>query len=195
MPKRLRASVDLTSWYLTLPAGAKGDPDTVLQSDLERSTSPHFQLDDAKDGVVFTADVDGVATQNNLGQIPDVLHPILGPDGDGHAPPRGVPRPDREWRQGGRVSAEMICPTPRTTRCCTCPATGPTSPARTSCSAAPCTTPCPQPPDHSRVTDARASLHRRGDGRQTRRAGAGGPADTHTRRPGDTPGPVVAPER
>ena len=65
--------LDLTSWYLTLPTGANGDPDTVLQPDLERYTSPYFQLDETTDGVVFTADVDGVTTQNSSIHAPSCV--------------------------------------------------------------------------------------------------------------------------
>src|SRR6476661_2951728 len=35
--------LDLRNWYLTLPTGGDGDPDTVHQPDLERYSSPFFQ--------------------------------------------------------------------------------------------------------------------------------------------------------
>ena len=57
--------VDLRNWYLTLPTGAAGDPDTVHQPDLATYNSPHFALNDARDGVVFTAPVDGTTTKNS----------------------------------------------------------------------------------------------------------------------------------
>ena len=57
--------LDLRNWYLTLPTGAAGDPDTVHQPDLATYNSPHFALNDARDGVVFTAPVDGTTTRNS----------------------------------------------------------------------------------------------------------------------------------
>jgi Alginate lyase len=57
--------LDLENWYITLPTGAKGDPTTVDQPDLQTYTSPHFQLNAAKNGVVFTAPAGGVTTKNS----------------------------------------------------------------------------------------------------------------------------------
>ena len=57
--------LDLTNWYLTLPTGADGDPDTVEQPDLATYTSRYFQLNATKDGVAFTANADGVTTKNS----------------------------------------------------------------------------------------------------------------------------------
>jgi hypothetical protein len=57
--------LDLTNWYLTLPTGADGDPDTVEQPDLDTYTSRYFQLNAAQDGVGFTANADGVTTKNS----------------------------------------------------------------------------------------------------------------------------------
>ena len=57
--------LDLTNWYLTLPTGADGDPDTVEQPDLATYTSRSFQLNATKDGVAFTANADGVTTKNS----------------------------------------------------------------------------------------------------------------------------------
>ena len=57
--------LDLRNWNLTLPTGAAGDPDTVLQPNLATYNSPHFALNDTGDGVVFTAPVDGTTTKNS----------------------------------------------------------------------------------------------------------------------------------
>ena len=57
--------LDLTNWYLTLPTGQPGDPDTVEQPELARYNSTWFRLNDARDGVVFTADAGGVTTKNS----------------------------------------------------------------------------------------------------------------------------------
>lgn len=54
--------LDLRNWYLTLPTGAPGHPDTVNQPQLGTYASSYFQLDPAKDGVVFTADAGGATT-------------------------------------------------------------------------------------------------------------------------------------
>jgi hypothetical protein len=48
-----------------LPTGATGDPDTVHQPDLASYSSAHFTLNDTRDGVVFTAPVDGTTTKNS----------------------------------------------------------------------------------------------------------------------------------
>ena len=57
--------VDLNNWYLTLPTGADGDPDTVQPAELAGYSSSYFELNDDHDGVVFTAPVDGVTTRNS----------------------------------------------------------------------------------------------------------------------------------
>ena len=57
--------LDLRNWYLTLPTGSAGDPDTVHQPDLERYSSPFFQVDEQRDGVVCTANAGGVTTKNS----------------------------------------------------------------------------------------------------------------------------------
>lgn len=54
--------LDLDDWYLTLPTGAQGDPDVVNQPELAAYTDRWFHLDDAGDGVAFTADVGGATT-------------------------------------------------------------------------------------------------------------------------------------
>ena len=57
--------LDLRNWYLTLPTGEKGRPDTVEQPQLATYSSSWFGLDDARDGVVFTANAGGVTTENS----------------------------------------------------------------------------------------------------------------------------------
>jgi Alginate lyase len=55
--------LDLTNWYLTLPTGSPGEPDTVMQPQLATYTSEWFHVDG--DGVAFTAGAGGVTTQNS----------------------------------------------------------------------------------------------------------------------------------
>ena len=57
--------LDLRNWYLTLPTGSAGHPDTVRQPDLDGYSSRFFQVDPRGDGVVFTADAGGVTTKNS----------------------------------------------------------------------------------------------------------------------------------
>jgi Alginate lyase len=57
--------IDASKWYLTLPTGSEGSPDTVDTKDLATYTSKWFQLNDAKDGVVFTANAGGATTVNS----------------------------------------------------------------------------------------------------------------------------------
>jgi len=57
--------VDLDNWYLTLPTGGDGDPDTVQAPRLAAYSSSFFEVNDSKDGVVLTAPVDGVTTKNS----------------------------------------------------------------------------------------------------------------------------------
>jgi hypothetical protein len=57
--------VDLANWYLTLPTGADGDPDTVQPDRLGTYSSTYFEVNRDEDGVVFTAPVDGVTTRNS----------------------------------------------------------------------------------------------------------------------------------
>ncbi len=57
--------LDLRNWNLTLPTGAPGKPDTVLQPQLATYSSPYFQLDPTRDGVVLTSDAGGVTTENS----------------------------------------------------------------------------------------------------------------------------------
>ena len=69
-PERPRAQLpgqllDLRNWYLTLPTGADEDPDTVQAGQLASYTSQFFQLNDSRDGVVFTANAGGATTSGS----------------------------------------------------------------------------------------------------------------------------------
>lgn len=57
--------VDLRDWYLTLPTGTPEDPDTVHQPALATYSGPYFRLDDARTGVVFTANAGGATTKGS----------------------------------------------------------------------------------------------------------------------------------
>jgi hypothetical protein len=57
--------IDASKWYLTLPTGPEGSPDTVDTKDLATYASKWFQLNDSKDGVVFTANAGGATTKNS----------------------------------------------------------------------------------------------------------------------------------
>jgi hypothetical protein len=58
--------INLTNWKLTLPTGDDGDPDEVLQPDLDRFRNPkYFHVATLGDGVVFRAPVGGVSTGNS----------------------------------------------------------------------------------------------------------------------------------
>jgi hypothetical protein len=57
--------LDLRNWYLTLPTGSAGHPDTVRQPDLDGYSSRFFQVDPRGDGVVLTANAGGVTTKNS----------------------------------------------------------------------------------------------------------------------------------
>ena len=57
--------INLGYWYLTLPTGQQGSPDTVENPTLERFTNDFFKLNPTRDGVVFAAHGDGVTTKNS----------------------------------------------------------------------------------------------------------------------------------
>ena len=57
--------LELDNWYLTLPTGAKGKPDTVEQPALDRYSSRHFRLNQAGNGVVFSTPAGGTTTKNS----------------------------------------------------------------------------------------------------------------------------------
>jgi poly(beta-D-mannuronate) lyase len=62
LPGRL---LDLQNWKLTLPTGRKGKPEEIEGPDLSAFTNDFFRLNDAKDGVVFTANAGGVTTSGS----------------------------------------------------------------------------------------------------------------------------------
>jgi poly(beta-D-mannuronate) lyase len=57
--------LDLSNWNLTLPTGSPGRPDTVQQPALATYSSPFFQVDAGRGGVVFTSDAGGVTTKGS----------------------------------------------------------------------------------------------------------------------------------
>jgi hypothetical protein len=57
--------IDTNEWYLTLPTGKDGSPDTVEGSNLATYHSKFFNLTGKRDGIVFHAGADGVTTKNS----------------------------------------------------------------------------------------------------------------------------------
>jgi hypothetical protein len=57
--------IDLSYWYLTLPTGQEGSPDTIENPNLTKFTNEFFKLNQGRDGVVFSARADGVTTENS----------------------------------------------------------------------------------------------------------------------------------
>ena len=57
--------IDTNEWYLTLPTGKAGSPDTIEGSRLATYHSKFFDLTTARDGIVFNAGADGVTTKNS----------------------------------------------------------------------------------------------------------------------------------
>lgn len=57
--------IDTNEWYLTLPTGKKGSPDTIEGSQLATYHSKFFDLTSARDGIVFSAGAGGVTTKNS----------------------------------------------------------------------------------------------------------------------------------
>jgi Alginate lyase len=57
--------VDPTGWYLTLPTGHKGNPDTIQPPELAEYSSTWFHLDSASKALVFTANAGGVTTSGS----------------------------------------------------------------------------------------------------------------------------------
>ena len=62
---RIAAVLDAGDWYLTLPTGRKGHPDTVEMPDLADYSSRWFRPDSAEDGIVLTANAGGVTTSGS----------------------------------------------------------------------------------------------------------------------------------
>jgi hypothetical protein len=57
--------IDTNEWYLTLPTGKAGSPDTIEGSNLATYHSKFFDLTGKRDGIVFHAGADGVTTKNS----------------------------------------------------------------------------------------------------------------------------------
>ena len=57
--------LDLANWKLTLPTGQEGRPEEIVQPALSSFTDDFFRLNDARDGVVFTANAGGVTTSGS----------------------------------------------------------------------------------------------------------------------------------
>lgn len=57
--------LDLENWYLTLPSGKPGSPNTIHQPALDQYRSEYFGLNDARNGVVFRTTAGGVTTKNS----------------------------------------------------------------------------------------------------------------------------------
>jgi hypothetical protein len=57
--------IDTNEWYLTLPTGKEGSPDTIEGSKLATYHSKFFDLTTARDGIAFNAGADGVTTKNS----------------------------------------------------------------------------------------------------------------------------------
>jgi poly(beta-D-mannuronate) lyase len=62
LPGRL---LDLKNWKLTLPTGQEGKPEEIQGPDLSSFTNKFFRLNDAENGVVFTANAGGVTTSGS----------------------------------------------------------------------------------------------------------------------------------
>ena len=57
--------VDPAQWYLTLPTGKAGDPETVDGAELTTLSNPAFRFDRRRGGVQFRATAGGVTTKNS----------------------------------------------------------------------------------------------------------------------------------
>ena len=57
--------IDTNQWYLTLPTGKKGSPDTIEGSKLAQYHSKYFSLNEQRNGIVFNANAGGVTTKNS----------------------------------------------------------------------------------------------------------------------------------
>jgi hypothetical protein len=57
--------LSLENWYLTLPVGPAGDPESIDQPELLTYSGEHFELTPEGDGVVFRAHAGGVTTENS----------------------------------------------------------------------------------------------------------------------------------
>jgi poly(beta-D-mannuronate) lyase len=57
--------LNLANWKLTLPVGTGNKPDEILPPQLLSFSDDFFRLDDARSGVVFTANAGGVTTKGS----------------------------------------------------------------------------------------------------------------------------------
>ena len=57
--------IDPAQWYLTLPTGKAGDPETVKGAELPTLSNPAFRFDRRRGGVQFRATAGGVTTKNS----------------------------------------------------------------------------------------------------------------------------------
>ena len=57
--------LDASDWYLTLPTGSKGKPDTVECRSWPTTPVSAFHANSGKDGIVFTANAGGVTTSGS----------------------------------------------------------------------------------------------------------------------------------
>jgi hypothetical protein len=57
--------IDLKNWSLTLPTGNAGDPEDMTPPQLPKFANEFFRVNKSRDGVVFTATVGGVTTENS----------------------------------------------------------------------------------------------------------------------------------
>jgi hypothetical protein len=57
--------INTDEWYLTLPTGKKGSPDTIEGSKLAEYHSKYFSLNEQRNGIVFNANAGGVTTKNS----------------------------------------------------------------------------------------------------------------------------------
>ena len=57
--------IDTHDWYLTLPTGKNGSPDTIDGSKLATYHSKFFDLNQQRNGIVFNASAAGVTTKNS----------------------------------------------------------------------------------------------------------------------------------
>jgi hypothetical protein len=71
------------NWYLTLPTGAQGSPDTVRMPKLATYTSAFFQLNDTRDGIIFRCWHGGVTTSGSPNPRSELREEING--GAAHA--------------------------------------------------------------------------------------------------------------
>ena len=62
LPGRL---LDLKNWKLTLPIGQEGKPEEIHGPDLSSFTNEFFRLNEAENGVAFTANAGGVTTSGS----------------------------------------------------------------------------------------------------------------------------------